>query len=297
MNENLVSVRVWGDFACFTRPEMKVERVSYPIMTPSAGRGVLEAIFWEPEVYYVIHSIRVVKKGLWTSFLRNEVTKVLSVNNVLTWMRNPARFDPVCSGGGARDGTQRNMLALEDVEYLVSAEMHLTGLGQRSNQKLRKYPEEFERRATQGKCFHRPCLGMREFAADFEWEPDPQAALERRAAEIRADGDWRSIWPHEELGLMLYDLFDHEDRLTGFRWLPEEDLSQQPRVGSTSGIDRRKRGRKAGSIKETVCYEGKAITPQATFFHAVVRDAAMECNPAKVRLFRKRTETGGDTCS
>ena len=100
---------------------------------------MLEAIFWEPEVFYLIHSIRVVKKGAWTSFLRNEVTKVISLNNVLTWMKDPARFDPICAGGGARDGTQRNMLALEGVEYIVTAEMNLTGLGQRSNQKLRKY--------------------------------------------------------------------------------------------------------------------------------------------------------------
>ena len=71
MNGNLVTVRVWGDFACFTRPEMKVERVSYPVMTPSAGRGILEAIFWEPQMYYVIDAIRVVKRGRWFSFRRN----------------------------------------------------------------------------------------------------------------------------------------------------------------------------------------------------------------------------------
>jgi CRISPR-associated protein Cas5d len=61
MTDNLVTVRVWGDFACFTRPEMKVERVSYPVMTPSAARGILEAIFWEPQMYYLIDAIRVIK--------------------------------------------------------------------------------------------------------------------------------------------------------------------------------------------------------------------------------------------
>jgi len=297
MNENLVSVRVWGDFACFTRPEMKVERVSYPIMTPSAARGVMEAIFWEPEVFYVVHTIRVVKKGAWVSFLRNEVTKAVSINNVMKWMKDPARIDPVCAGGGARDFTQRNMLALEDVEYIVTGEMNLTGLGQRSNQKLLKYLDEFERRAVQGKCFHRPCLGMREFAADFEWEPDPQVALERRAGEIRTEGDWRSIWPQEELGLMLYDLFDYEDRLKGFRWLPEGALTQPSGIDPGSAMGRPKRGKKDGVTKQPVCYEGTSVVPQAVFFHAVVQDAAMGCHPAKVRLLRKSTGKGGETCS
>ena len=87
--ENLVSIRVWGDFACFTRPEMKVERVSYPIMTPSAARGVLEAIFWEPQMYYLIHQIAVIRhttggreygKGRWVSFRRNEVTQTVKMS-------------------------------------------------------------------------------------------------------------------------------------------------------------------------------------------------------------------------
>ena len=78
MKPNLITLRVWGDFACFTRPEMKVERVSYPVMTPSAARGILEAVFWEPQMFYLIDSIRIVKRGRWVSFRRNEVTKVIS---------------------------------------------------------------------------------------------------------------------------------------------------------------------------------------------------------------------------
>src|ERR1700730_12076467 len=113
-----VSVRVWGEFACFTRPEMKVERVSYPVMTPSAARGILEAIFWEPQMYYVIDSIRVVKKGSWVSFRRNEVIGRVSLDSARTWMKNPEKFDPIHAGGGAADGTQRNTLALEDLEYI-----------------------------------------------------------------------------------------------------------------------------------------------------------------------------------
>src|ERR1017187_6101515 len=70
MKPNLITLRVWGDFACFTRPEMKVERVSYPVMTPSAARGILEAVFWEPQMLYLIDSVRVVKRGRWVSFRR-----------------------------------------------------------------------------------------------------------------------------------------------------------------------------------------------------------------------------------
>ena len=86
MNDNLVTIRAWGDYACFTRPEMKVERVSYAVMTPSAARGVLEAIFWEPEIYYLIDAINVIQRGRWLSVRRNEVTSVISIENAKTWM-------------------------------------------------------------------------------------------------------------------------------------------------------------------------------------------------------------------
>ncbi|MBN2358786.1 MAG: type I-C CRISPR-associated protein Cas5 [Deltaproteobacteria bacterium] len=102
MPSNRISVRVWGDFACFTRPEMKVERVSYPVMTPSAARGILEAIFWEPQMYYLVDSIRVVKKGRWVSFRRNEVTKRISMDSAATWMKAPDKFEPIMAGGGSR---------------------------------------------------------------------------------------------------------------------------------------------------------------------------------------------------
>lgn len=287
MNENLVSIRVWGDFACFTRPEMKVERVSYPIMTPSAARGIMEAIFWEPEVLYLIHSISVVKKGLWVAFERNEITKTVSLNNLSQWMRDPSRFDPVCAGGGARDGTQRNMLALEDVEYIISAEMNLTKLGQRAEQRLIKYVKEFERRASQGKCFHRPCLGMREFAADFDWEPDSRAALERRAAETREDKNWLNIWPNEDLGLMLYDLFSHESRQHGFKWAsyPEPGFDADLEMGGSGSQP--KKGRKTAGSRATPLYEGKFEPPEAMFFRAMIRDATMACHPEQVQLIRR----------
>jgi CRISPR-associated protein Cas5d len=270
MSDNFVSVRVWGDFACFTRPEMKVERVSYPVMTPSAARGILEAIFWEPQMFYLVDSIRVVKRGRWVSFRRNEVTAVISLRNAALWMEAPEKFSPIQAGGGADDGTQRNTLALEGVEYIVTAEVRLTEVGRRSGNQLQKYLQEIANRARRGKCFHRPALGVREFAADFDWEPDPAAAHDRRAVEIGVDR--RAIWPDEDLGLMLYDVFDHEKRAAGFRWLGPAE------------VDRRERGARGAA------FEGALIAPSASFFHAQVREAVLDCHPDRVRLVRGPSE-------
>src|SRR6185312_12583025 len=97
----LVSIRVWGEFACFTRPEMKVERVSYRVPTPSAARGVLEAIFWEPEMYYLIDSITVVRPGKWFSCRRNEVEKVVSIEAANRCMAGKGPAEPIRAGAGA----------------------------------------------------------------------------------------------------------------------------------------------------------------------------------------------------
>ena len=203
MNKNNIHLRVWGDWACFTRPEMKVERVSYPVMTPSAARGILEAVLWEPQICYHIATIRVVRRGLWSSIRRNEVQSVISIRNVGQWMKQPKKLTPIEAGGGAPDGTQRNMLALRYVEYIISAELCTSSLADHEADPPVKYFSEFKRRAQQGKCFHRPALGMREFAADFEWVDNPQVTLEQRTSELGIN--WRQS--EEDLGLMLYDVF------------------------------------------------------------------------------------------
>jgi CRISPR-associated protein Cas5d len=268
MSDHLVTIRAWGDYACFTRPEMKVERVSYPVMTPSAARGVLEAIFWEPEIYYLIDSIRIIKRGRWFSFRRNEVTSVISIDNAKTWMKSPEKVAPIQAGGGAADGTQRNMLALEGVEYLITAEVRLSEIGKKSGHPIKAYLAEIERRAKNGKCYHRPYLGVREFAADFDWEDDAQVALERRAAELGKN--LQNIWPEEELGLMLYDVFDHEQRTQGFRWLTNEEQETQPKK------------------KNVPRWEGSLVKPEAVFFQANIKDAKLDCHPNRVRLARNR---------
>jgi CRISPR-associated protein Cas5d len=287
MSDNFVSVRVWGDFACFTRPEMKVERVSYPVVTPSAARGILEAIFWEPQMYYVIDSIRVIKKGRWISFRRNEVISQVSMSNAMTWMKSPEKFAPIQAGGGAPDGTQRNMLALQDVEYVITAQVLVSGIGHRAGQNLTKYLSEIERRTKQGKCFHRPALGVREFAADFEWEPDPQEALERRGAEVRNDRDWRKIWAEEELGIMLYDVFDHRQRAEGFRWLSVEEMRGALSVCEEEVAKLPKGKRKSSSKQTFALYEGLTSRPQAVFFNAKIKDARMVCHPGRVEMIAR----------
>lgn len=291
---NLITLRVWGDFACFTRPEMKVERVSYPVMTPSAARGILEAVFWEPQIFYLIDSIRVVKRGRWVSFRRNEVTKVISLDSAKTWMNAPEKATPIQAGGGADDGTQRNMLALQDVEYLITAEVRVTPLANRPEDKLEKYLAEVERRALSGKCFHRPGLGMREFAADFEWEPDAAAALQRRQAELAAS-DQPAAPLTEDLGLMLYDIFDHQERAYGFRWLRPEEQEQQARDfdQSLAGL---KKGEQTKRRKEFTASHPRwtrpPIKPQPAFFQAKVEASRMDCHPDSIRILTP--QTGGN---
>lgn len=255
MNSNRITLRVWGDFACFTRPEMKVERVSYPVMTPSAARGILEAVFWEPQMFYLIDSIRVIKRGRWVSFRRNEVIKVISLDSAKTWMREPAKTVPIKAGGGADDGTQRNMLALQDVEYLITAEVRTTALADRPEDKLEKYLDEIERRARQGKCYHRPALGVREFAANFEWFDGDADALIRQQHEQYT----------EDLGLMLYDVFDHRDRQHGFRWLRPDEPASKTR------------------------WKGKLIKPQAAFFHAKLERSTIDCHPDHIQILTPAT--------
>jgi CRISPR-associated protein Cas5d len=205
----LVSLRVWGDFACITRPEMKAERVSYAVLSPSAARGILEAVFFEPQMMYLVHEIGVVKRGRWFSFRRNEVSKVVSFRDAARAMESNGTLAPIQAGGGAPDATQRGMLALADVEYLITGEIRLTQLADPPRDNLGKYRDLFAHRASRGKCHHRPSLGCREFDAHFAYVSD-QSTVPLCAAD----------WPREDLGLMLYDVFDPRDRETGLSARP-----------------------------------------------------------------------------
>ncbi len=154
-----LEVQVWGEFACFTRPEMKVERVSYPCLTPSAARGVLEAIFWKPQFTWRVRSIDVLHPICYFSILRNEVTK-------------RASFRLAASGVvivADDDRAQRHTLALRDVAYLIRADIELRDLARAEDPA--RFRDQFRRRVASGRCFRQPYLGCREFAAFFA-EPD-----------------------------------------------------------------------------------------------------------------------------
>lgn len=288
---NCVTIRVWGDYACFTRPEMKVERVSYPICTPSAARGILEAIYWEPQMYYVIDTITVIKKGRWFNFRRNEVTSIISLREAQSWMTGKTSVKHISAGGGAPDAAQRNMLALADVEYLITAEVRTTGLHDAARFNIKKYLEEIKRRASKGKCYHRPAFGCREFAVDFDWVDDMQATLAQRAAEVRAnkeDKDWKKTWVEEDLGLMLYDVFDVYQREDGFRWLTDEELKtilSEQKSDTKKSPKTKKKGAPGKAIK---CFEGTEIVPRASFFYAKIKDSQMDCHPERVRIIPER---------
>lgn len=183
-----LQVRVEGAWACFTRPEMKVERVSYDVMTPSAARGILEAIFWKPAFKWRIRRIHVLKPIRHQSLLRSEVKSVQSSHTARTWSNDG-------EGGywADNDHTQRHTLALREVAYLIEANIHLVGYGTKEHPA--KYRDQFRRRVSRGQCFHRPYLGCREFAA---WFAPPTGA----ETSISRDGP---------LGRMLFDLQYQED--------------------------------------------------------------------------------------
>lgn len=144
-----IAVKIWGDYACFSRPEFKVERVSYPVITPSAARGVLEAIFWKPEFRYEIREIGVLKLGTTVSILRNELSDRQGKEPIFV----------------EEQRQQRTSLVLKDVAYLVRAEMVLRS---HATDPVYKYLDQFRRRVKRGQYHRTPYLGTREFVAYFE---------------------------------------------------------------------------------------------------------------------------------
>jgi CRISPR-associated protein Cas5d len=154
-----LDVNVWGEWACFTRPEMKAERVSYPVMTPSAARGVLEAIFWKPEFTWVVREIWVLNPVRYHPIQRNEVSTRQSYQAARGWATSGA-------GGYSApdDRTQRHTLALRDVAYLIRAEQHLRP---DVTDDPAKFRDQFRRRVARGQCYSMPYLGCREFSASF----------------------------------------------------------------------------------------------------------------------------------
>ncbi len=209
-------LRVSGSYACFTRPEMKVERVSYEVMTPSAARGILEAILWKPAMLWQVERIGVLRPIQWSSVRRNEI------ESVLTWPKMKAAW----TGQGQPLGVwiedervQRSSLVLKDVAYLIQASFQLSEhAGPRDN--LEKFAAMFARRASRGQCFNQPYLGCREFSARFEYIETP---------------DFSEALPLDrDLGWMLYDLDyrQSEPQAQFFRAQLREGVMDVPRAQS-----------------------------------------------------------------
>lgn len=176
-----LTVKFCGEYACFTRPEMKVERVSYPLMTPSAARGALEAIFWKPQVAWRIDEIHVLKPIEYASILRNEINDRQSDRTARRWASEGGGYD------ASANRAQRHTLALRDVAYVVRAQLLLQ---EGVDDDIAKYRDQFRRRVARGRCFATPYLGCREFSASFS-EPEP---------------DDMPIGRSESLGPMLLDI-------------------------------------------------------------------------------------------
>jgi len=219
-------LEVWGDWACFTRPELKVERVSYDVITPSAARSLFEAIFWKPAIRWEVTKIEVINPIQWTAIRRNEVGAVAA--------RNPIFIED--------KRQQRNSLILKDVRYRIYAKLVFIPLKDRlkdekpsknpridaeesenlrKDENPRKYQAMFERRASKGQCFNQPYLGTREFSASFRL--------------VSSDESSKPIQEDKDLGVMLYDMdFSNKDNIVPmfFRAKMEKGVIKVPSLNS-----------------------------------------------------------------
>ncbi len=202
-----IILEVSGDYALFSRPEMKVERVSYDVITPSAARGILEAIYWKPQIRWIIDRITVINPIRFTNIRRNEISKKAP---------NPRAI--LVSGGGSdslgiyvdQERQQRASLLLRDVRYLIHASVHILDTrlergGEKvpANEAAGKHLEMFKRRARKGQAFHQPYFGCREFPVSFQFHDDPN---DIPTPHESLDGE-------KDLGFMLHDIeFDQNPK-------------------------------------------------------------------------------------
>lgn len=202
------TLEVWGDLACFTRPEMKVERFSYPVITPSAARGIFDAIYWDgkrekdgikPYFYWQVTRVEILEMPRYIALRRNEVKDTVPGMATLNkWMSGKEAPEPLWADGGKdelgtdqKGRTQRQTMALKNVRYRLTAR-----IVPKSGNDWGKLNASFQRRARTGKCFQQPYLGCREFPAFFEYVEDAGESPVRLAPFT------------QHLGLMLYDVFD-----------------------------------------------------------------------------------------
>ena len=183
-------IEVWGDYACFSRPEMKVERCSYDVITPSAARGLLEAIYWHPGMKWAIDKIYVLNKIEFTNIRRNEVKSKISARNVNAVIGGSNSLLYIATSD---DIVQRAALVLRNIHYIIEAHFELESEKMLPEDNEGKFCDIIKRRLKKGQCYHQPCFGVREFPAHFRnWN----------GSEIV------TAYPNEErdLGFMLYDI-------------------------------------------------------------------------------------------
>ena len=184
-------LEVWGPIACFTRPELKVERVSYDVITPSAARAIFESVFWKPAIHWQVTKIEVLKPVKWTTIRRNEVGAVASKTSIYI----------------EEERQQKNTLMLQDVRYRIWARLEFIPKRRRKGEESSlvdeflhpdenpaKYNAMFERRASKGQCFNQPYLGTRECSCSFRLVNPETEELDAPISESR------------DLGIMLYDM-------------------------------------------------------------------------------------------
>lgn len=190
-----VKIKVWGEYALFTRPEMKVERCSYDVITPSAARGILDAVYWHPGLRWVVDRIYVVKPIHFTSIRRNEVKSRISSNQVLSAYNGAGKALYLDTKA---EIVQRASLVLRDVEYVIDAHFEMTSEASRSDNPG-KFKDIVMRRLKRGECYHMPYFGCREFPAHF-------CLFEEETVKTAYDDA-----EEKDLGFMLYDM-DYTDR-------------------------------------------------------------------------------------
>ena len=181
-----IRIEVWGDYACFTRPEMKVERVSYDVMTPSAARGIIESIYWHPGLQYHIDKIYLINPIRFTNIRRNEVEGVLPVSSALSALKNEKPLALYAT----EQRQQRAAMILRDVRYVIEAHFTMTDKAAAGDNPA-KFQEILKRRVSRGQFYSQPYFGCREFPANFrEWTESEIPALPVT----------------QDLGYMLYDM-------------------------------------------------------------------------------------------
>jgi len=188
-----IKIEVWGEYALFTRPEMKVERVSYDVITPSAARGIIEAIYFKPAIHWIIDRIHVCNPIMFTNVRRNEVKSKLMSGNAKSAMNGNANVIPIYT---ASDIQQRASMILKNVRYVIEAHFELTDKAGEDDTEEKHY-NIVMRRLRNGQYFHQPCFGCREFPANFKLLED--------------NGVITTCNENRDLGYVLYDM-DYSDK-------------------------------------------------------------------------------------